>query len=76
MYGVLHPDGRVEELTDVDAASIQYEQLVCYDASDNVVAVFPANEVTFGDVEALKHIAGRLSRLEAYRRLERLTQQR
>ena len=57
MYGVLHGDGSLDELPDVDAACVEYDELICYDADDQVVAKYPANGVMFGNLEALRRIA-------------------
>jgi len=63
MYGVLFGDGQLEELVDVDAACIEYDELICYDANDNVVAKYPARGVMFGDIDVLRHIAPVFERL-------------
>jgi hypothetical protein len=74
MYGVLRGNGEIIPLPEVQAARIQDEDLICYDAQEREVARFPSNGSTFGELEALERILTRLERLEAYRRLERLTQ--
>jgi len=56
VYGVLHGDGTLDELPDVDAACIEYDELICYDAEDHVVARFPASGVMFGNIEVLRRI--------------------
>jgi hypothetical protein len=57
MYGVLHNDGRFEELPRVDSATIEGDELVCRDHNDKVVARFRIAEAVFGKYEALKRIA-------------------
>ena len=57
MYGVLHNDGRFEELPRVDSASIEGDELICRDRFDKVVARYTISEAVFGKYDALKRIA-------------------
>jgi hypothetical protein len=63
MYGVLHSDGQLNELPDVDSACIEDEELVCYDAQDRVIARFAAPGALFGHVEMLQRLASSFKRL-------------
>jgi len=63
VYGVLHGDGTLDELPNVDAACTEYDEFICYDAEDHVVARFPSRGVMFGELEVLRRIAPRLERL-------------
>jgi hypothetical protein len=66
MYGVLHIDGTYHDLPEVEAASLEGDQLVCYDAEDREVARFSSAAV-FWQAEMLRRIASLLSavRIEA-----------
>jgi hypothetical protein len=57
MYGVLHNDGRFEELPRVDSASIEGDELICRDHYDRVVARYRISEALFGKYDALKRLA-------------------
>jgi len=57
MYGVLHTDGRFEELPKVDSASIEGDELICRDHHDKVVARYRIAEALFGKYDALQRLA-------------------
>ena len=57
MYGVLHNDGRFEELPRVESASIEGDELVCRDRYDRVVARYTISDALFGKYDALKRLA-------------------
>ena len=54
MYGLLRGNGDLTELPDVVEASIKADVLICYDATGQEVARYPANGSLFGNVEVLE----------------------
>jgi hypothetical protein len=54
---VLHADGTYEELPDAVAASIENDELICYNAQDRVVARQPSAGSLFGTMDAIRHLA-------------------
>jgi hypothetical protein len=57
MYGALHSDGTVEELLNVESASIEDDEVVCRDHHDRVVARYRISEALFGKYDALLRLA-------------------